>query len=113
MKTAPARAGKVSVRLNAWLVTIVTVLVAGFGLVDYTLQQRALEAQLRQQLEAVQARLSVGLPAAVWNYDQEQVGKILHAELSAPMLDAIVVRSGDKLVDGVRRAPDGKGVARD
>ncbi len=108
MKTAPARAGKVSVRLNVWLVTIVTVLVAGFGLVDHILQRRAQEAHLQQQLEAVQARLSVGLPAAVWNYDQEQVGKILHAEMSAPMLDAIVVRSGDKLVDGARRLPDGK-----
>lgn len=101
-----SRPYKLSRRLNLWVLAVVTTVVSAFGAFGYLHQARTLEEQLQQQLGSAVSRMAVGLPEAVWNYDEGQIGKILRAEMSLAAIDGVEVRNGTKFLGGVVRSAD-------
>lgn len=95
-------------RLISVMVLTVTVLLGGFGAIDHADTRSDLEAAMRQQLTAALDRMSDSLPGPLWNFDEDQVSKIISAEMSAPFVLGIVVHDGDKLLRGVVRDADGR-----
>lgn len=96
----------IRVRLISVMVLIISVLLGGFGAVDYFETKSNLEASMRLQLTAALERMSDSLPGPLWNFDEEQIGKIITAEMSAPFVLGVVISDGEKLLQGVMR--DGK-----
>ncbi len=51
-----------------------------FGAFDYRAQRQHLEEGQAKQLKLVESRLKLNLPAAIWNFNEEQVKGILNSE---------------------------------
>ncbi len=94
-------------RLNLLFLVVVSSLLLGFGLYNYTLTRSEREAGLERQVASSLQRMSTSLPNAIWNFDDVQTAQILQAEMSASFITHIFAVKGDKLLAGVGR--DAKG----
>jgi methyl-accepting chemotaxis protein len=98
-------------RLNALFVVIVSCLLLAFGAINYFRAKGQLEASMDRQIDAALVRMSASLPTTLWNFDKAQIEQNLAAEMSAPFVVGILIRSGDKVLSGSARSADGKIVA--
>jgi methyl-accepting chemotaxis protein len=92
-------------RLNALFLVIVIGLLAAMAAFNYHTGRQAREAALHEELNAIVARLSGSLPAALWNFDQAQIDRIVAAEMGAKFIDSIVVVQDKKVAGGMARDP--------
>ncbi|MDK2126570.1 methyl-accepting chemotaxis protein [Parachitinimonas caeni] len=99
---------RISVKLIALSVVIVTLLLGVSGAVNYGITKGEFEAGLKDQSDALSKRLQLSLPAAIWNFDKNQIGQILEAEMASKVFNGILLSNGKELVDGRVRASDGK-----
>jgi methyl-accepting chemotaxis protein len=70
----------ISFKLVMSALLIVTVLVVIFGIYDYRMQSERLELKQQAQLTLIESRLKLNLPAVVWNYEQDQMVRVLNSE---------------------------------
>ncbi len=94
-------------RMNWLFLVIVTGLMAAMAAYNYHVGQRERQAALQDDLGAIVARLSGSLPAALWNFDQGQIDRIVSAEMGARFIESIAVVQDGKLASGMAR--DGAG----
>jgi methyl-accepting chemotaxis protein len=103
----------ISFRLNTLFLLVVSVVLLGFGVFNYSRTKQALEDSLNRQVDSVLSRLGGSLPEAVWNFDKKQIQKIEQSEMSAGFIEAItlttetegvvgVVRNGNSVISGDR-----------
>lgn len=103
---------RISVRLMVLFVITTTVLLAALGAFSYMGSKRNLEAQLDGQAQRTIARLQIGLPAPIWNFDTKQLDTVLDAEMGDPDIAAIMVRNPKNgFVAGRLRGNDSKSIA--
>ena len=98
-------------RLNGLFLVIVTGLLALMAAVNYQISRQERESALREDVKSVVARLSAGLPAALWNFDQGQIDRLIAAEMGARYIDSIVAVQDKKVAGGMARDDAGKALA--
>ncbi|MBV8659179.1 MAG: methyl-accepting chemotaxis protein [Burkholderiales bacterium] len=95
-------------RLNVLFVVIVTLVLAALGAYNGSTTKARLERDLESRSKALQVRLQLSLPAAVWNFDKAQIAQILEAEMSDATFNGIVLSNGATFLDGRLRDEQGK-----
>lgn len=82
------------------------ILAIGFVLIgtwNHLADKAERQQELDDQLAAVKARLQSSLQVAVWEYNHEQIRKIINAEMDAPFIHAIVITYGKARSYGVEK----------
>ena len=97
-------------RVTLLFVAVTTLVMAGFGAVNYATLKTSLESRLAADGEALAARLRMNLPGPLWNLDAKQIDRVLEAEMMSPDITANVIRNGATPVAGRSRDPGGKPV---
>ncbi|WP_028451035.1 sensor histidine kinase [Chitinilyticum aquatile] len=77
--------------LNILLVCVVTAVLAVSGGFSYWRAERDLRNTMMQYTSALENRLKTVLPNLIWNFDDEQLAKVLDAEMTLPYVDSIIV----------------------
>ncbi|AWL13088.1 Methyl-accepting chemotaxis protein PctB [Saliniradius amylolyticus] len=70
----------ISFRLIIAVLAVVVLVVCASGIYDYTSQSQRLEQRLDSQLKLLESRLQLNLPGAMWNFEEQQIQRILDAE---------------------------------
>jgi signal transduction histidine kinase len=78
-------------RLITLFVFLVTVTLTGFGVYGQARLSQQLEQQFADRQKETLFRLQTSLPAALWNYDKDQSGHIILAELEADEVESVTV----------------------
>ena len=81
----------ISFKLILSTLLVVTTLLLVFGVYDYQAQRQFLEEAQTKQLTLVESRLKLNLPAAIWNFNEEQVTGILNSEQQSDVVAFIQV----------------------
>ncbi|MCK6434954.1 MAG: HAMP domain-containing protein [Burkholderiaceae bacterium] len=95
-------------RLNWLFLVIVAGLLAAMAAFNYQAGRREREAALHEELGSIVARMSGSLPAALWNFDQGQIDRIVAAEMGAKFIESIVVVQDKKIAGGMARDSAGQ-----
>ena len=102
------RTQSISFRINAVFVVVVSVLLLAFGAFNYHMTRNTLEAELDRRVGLVTERLRYSLPAAVWNFDEALIRKILRAEMASEALQGITLVTETEGAFGVARQRSGE-----
>lgn len=87
-------------RLIAFFIVIVTLLLTIAGTYTYWRSEKEQLQELAHIGSAIQARLQTSLPGIIWNFDEQQLGQALDAEMIVPQIHMIAVMIDNKLVMG-------------
>jgi methyl-accepting chemotaxis protein len=98
----------ISGKLNILFVVIVSLVLASLGVFNYASTKSRLEDGLQEQTNALRTRLQLSLPSAIWNFDKNQIGQILEAEMAARAFNGIILSNGKDVIDGRIRTESGK-----
>lgn len=88
----------ISVKFNVLAIVCVTVLLVGFGAYNYVITENTLRKQLDAQSVLLLDRLQLSLPTTLWNFEGEQMGKILESEIQAEFVAGLYLYDGKKLI---------------
>ncbi len=86
----------------------ITLILAGFGFYAYQSTRVDLEKTLVERSDLLLGRLQLSLPMAMWNYEEEQIRKIITSEAEASFVHAIIIVDNDNNVRGVTRNEEGE-----
>jgi len=86
---------------------IVAMVLFLFGLYNYSTTAKRIEQQQSVQAQGVVNRLQLSLPAAIWNFETDQLRRIIEAEVQATVIYGIYVSAGDKHLVGVVKSETG------
>ena len=78
---------KVNLRIF-WVVTLVSVVTGAFS---FYKSREEINGRLAEEARGALGRLSISLPEAIWNFDQEAIKRILKAEFGIPSIKTIVL----------------------
>lgn len=97
----------IAFRFNLVALVVVTLVLAGFGFYNYQLSSERYYKQLDAQSELLLDRLELSLPNTLWNFEMDQLQKILESEAQAEWVQGLFVSDGKKDVASVKRDPEG------
>ncbi|WP_269530963.1 methyl-accepting chemotaxis protein [Chitinimonas sp. BJYL2] len=98
----------ISWRLNLIFVLVISLVLLALGAYNYLSTKQRLEQGLKEQADALAVRLQLSLPAAIWNFDKNQIGQVLEAEMVSRTFNGIRLRNGKDSIAGLMRGEDGK-----
>lgn len=84
----------ISAKVSLLVALLTTVILTGFGAVQYHRLRSDGNAQLSAQADQVAKRLASGVEAALYNLDEKVIGQALDAEMAAPELLGVCVLEG-------------------
>ncbi|WP_293267999.1 methyl-accepting chemotaxis protein [Neptunomonas sp.] len=91
----------ISLRFNLLTSLAVTILLVLFGAYNHSKTEESLRASLDKQTDAVMGRLALSLPAALWNYEQEQLIGLIESEVSSnEVKGGFIIDNDGKMVLG-------------
>lgn len=85
----------------------ITILLVGFGYYSYQSTRSNLVATLNERSDLLLGRVQLSLPMAMWNYEEEQIVKIITSEARASFVYAIAIVDNDSNIRGVTRDENG------
>lgn len=94
---------KIQFRLLGWFLGISTCVLGSLGAYTYHQQRIDLTRDLQEQIEGVVNRLGKTLTQALYNFEYDQIGNILRAEMNNENVSAVIVATKDKVVAGLKR----------
>ncbi len=77
------------------LVSVTTVLLGGFGIVNYLSERTRQEAKLRHNLVLDAGQFSAALALPVWNFDRAQIDKVIESMMQDQTIYGVVVKLAD------------------
>jgi methyl-accepting chemotaxis protein len=91
----------ISFKLIISALLLVSTLLLIFGTYDYSTQRQLLQDAQANQLKLIESRLKLNLPAAIWNFNEDQVKRILNSEQTSNNISFIQVLndSGKEIVN--------------
>ncbi|MBX2808598.1 MAG: methyl-accepting chemotaxis protein [Cellvibrionaceae bacterium] len=95
-------------RFNLWAFIAVSLTLLCFSAYDYSRENSDKNRDMALQTDAVLTRLSISAPPALWNFDIEQVKKILASEVVSDFVLGIEVRDGEKVIAAVEKSADNR-----
>lgn len=96
-----AKTSSLSLRFNAFAVSIILILLVISGYVDYRLSSSQWRAAVDQQIEDQERFLSLSLPDALWNFQTETVQRIISSVVSSEIIRAAYIVEGDSFSLGI------------
>lgn len=102
------RTQSISFRINAVFLVVVSALLLAFGAFNYHMTRNTLEADLERRVGLVTERLGYSLPAAVWNFDEALIKKVLRAEMASDALQGVTLVTETGGTFGVARQLSGE-----
>ncbi|MCG8494686.1 MAG: methyl-accepting chemotaxis protein [Enterobacterales bacterium] len=97
----------IAFRFNLVALVVVTLLLAGFSFYNYQVTSKRLYQELDQQSSMLLDRLELSLPNTLWNFEMEQLNKVLESEGQANWVHGIFVSDGNKDVANILREANG------
>lgn len=79
-------------RIGAMLIILTTLILSGFGVHQYNTQQARETARLNDIALAVAEQLALNLNFPIWNYDDEQIEKVVETEMQEKNISAVIVK---------------------
>ncbi len=98
----------IAFRFNLVALIVVTLVLAGFGFYNYQASSDRFYRQLEHQSDLLLDRLELSLPNTLWNFEMEQLRKILESEAQADWVEGIYVSDGKKDVANLKRNDNGE-----
>ena len=98
----------IAFRFNLVALIVVTLVLAGFGFYNYQASSDRFYRQLEHQSDLLLDRLELSLPNTLWNFEMEQLRKILESEAQADWVQGIYVSDGKKDVASLKRNENGE-----
>ena len=96
-----------SLRFNLTTGILVSVLLVVFGVYNQMQTRAALEDNLDKQVLAASQRLAQSLPATLWNFELDQMKKLVESEVSAEEIRGVFVLGKTKQLLGLWVNDDG------
>ncbi|MEJ2044862.1 MAG: methyl-accepting chemotaxis protein [Reinekea sp.] len=91
-------------QITIWAVLAIAVFSLVSAIVDYRLNAKLWREALEEQTSQLSNFITLSLPAALWNYDQETIDGVLNAIVESNVIDAIyIVELGDQFKQGVMK----------
>lgn len=87
-------------RLVVFFIIIATAILGLSGAYSYWNSRDELMLDLRQTGEALRSRLETSLPGPVWNFDSQQIDRILDSEMRSPKVQLIAILHNNELLAG-------------
>lgn len=87
---------------------VILILLLVFGGYSYFSDKEALSKQLEEQVNSSLTRLKTSLPSTIWNYETEQLEKIVRAELTVTITKGILVYDDKQLLFGEQKSENGE-----
>ena len=97
----------IAFRFNLVALIVVTLVLVGFGYYNYQASSKRFYQQLNDQSDLLMDRLELSLPNTLWNFEMDQLQKILESEAQAVWVQGLFVSDGKKDVANVIRNGDG------
>ncbi|RMF18778.1 MAG: methyl-accepting chemotaxis protein [Gammaproteobacteria bacterium] len=97
----------ISVRLPGLFILLVTLLLLVFGVRNYQAAEESLQQRLEKTTQNILERLSLSLPAPLWNYETEFLYRNIESEMQDPLVARIVVKNADGVVGAMYKDADG------
>ncbi len=98
----------IKVRFNVVASVIVALLLVLFGVFEYFQTRTEMNASLDNNIQSAFERMSKSLPATIWNYELEQMEAIVHSELAANSIRAVlIVDNTNELLLGLKKSGAG------
>lgn len=88
------------------LVAVTTVVLSAFGIANYCWERSQLTSELKSELAVTTAQLASSLALPLWNFDSEQVGKIIESIMRNRDVFGVTITGADDIAKN-------SGVARD
>ncbi|MFC3092878.1 methyl-accepting chemotaxis protein [Alteromonas sediminis] len=73
----------ISFKLITAILAVIVIVIVVSGVFEYTSQKSRLNERLETQIAMTGARLQLNLPGAIWNFEEQQIARILDAELKS------------------------------
>ncbi len=86
---------RISTRLILTATIVATSVLTLYGIVNYTIEKQHLIKNASQSAELTQNRLKMGLPLALWNYDEKQINQLANSEITSPYIQGITITDLD------------------
>jgi len=96
-----SKTSSLSLRFNAFAVSIIMALLVISGYVDYRLSSTQWRTAIDQQIGDQERFLSLSLPDALWNFQTETVQRVLSSVVSSDIIRAAYVVEGGSLSLGI------------
>jgi methyl-accepting chemotaxis protein len=96
-----------SLRFNLWAISIITLILVGFGMFDYRSTSVSLNERMDSDLDVLRESLSTTIPASLWNFETDQVSRSLQSAIKNSAIVGVMVLEGGNPVAGYIRSPDG------
>ena len=93
----------ISVRLPLLFICLVTILLVGFGYIEYSKTESEVRNRLQQSAENIMKRLELNLPAPIWNYESEFIAQNIESEIKDKIIAGIVVKNDDGILAAIYR----------
>lgn len=97
----------IRVRFGLFAILGISLVLLGFGAFDYYTTSKSLRQEMQAQVTLLQSRLELSLPMTLWNYEEEQMGKVLDAEVRSDFVIGIYIYDGEKLIQSRIKTPAG------
>jgi len=94
----------IAVQVIITIVSVVTVLLSIVGAFGYEFYSNQYWKELRENLELNADKLVAGVALAVWNFDNDQIEKIMESAMEEKAVYAINIRSGNRQYSKARDA---------
>lgn len=98
----------IAFRFNLVALVVVTLVLAGFGFYNYQMSSDRYYKQLNAESDLLLDRLELSLPTTLWNFEMDQLQKILESEAQAGWVQGVFVSDGKKDVATVKRNAAGE-----
>lgn len=90
----------IQIKISVMLIVLTTLMLSGFGIYQYLALRSRKITELTTLAEVVKARLAENLTVPLWDYDNEQVNKVILSEMRERCLYAILVRGTTEVLFG-------------
>ncbi|MBI2382280.1 MAG: methyl-accepting chemotaxis protein [Gammaproteobacteria bacterium] len=98
----------ISFKLNVLFVAVVTGLLLVFASFNYVTARNAMLSRMTTANQAVLSRLGGSLPPTIWNFDKQQLARIVESEMGGEFVRAILVYGEKDYMEGRVKDENGK-----
>lgn len=97
-----------SFRFSIWAISIMTLILVGFGVFDYRSVSHELNKRLNSDLQVLEESLIETIPASLWNFELGQVSRTLQSSIKNSSVVGLLVVENENVVSGFIQSESGE-----
>jgi methyl-accepting chemotaxis protein len=98
----------IGAQLNIRYVACITIILAVFGVYNYSQLKAEKTIELEEQAVSTLERLTLSLPEPIWNFDEVSLSRIIESEMRSQAVSSIIIDSNEGVLTGRGRDATGK-----